>query len=208
MYSVCVCHKITEVSLQERSRNNSHCTYSHVKVHGISLEAKIGYRCVICGRVVFGVRLDCFSFSRCRNTRCSQLNWGAVQLWEVEVMLKLADAPTSEFWDTLTLRCWSQTWCSRVWAPTRGTCCAATLSQGVAANWICSENMFLARSCCPRSPHLIAKVITGSGACRREAPCSAVQRSEARALEPKYCPRKKKKKLEGRGEARSQFEVR
>lgn len=116
MYSVCVCHKITEVSLQERSRNNSHCTYSHVKVHGISLEAKIGYRCVICGRVVFGVRLDCFSFSRCRNTRCSQLNWGAVQLWEVEVMHKLSDAPTSEFWDTLTLRCWSQTWCSRVWA--------------------------------------------------------------------------------------------
>lgn len=32
--------------------SKSYCTYNHVKVHCISSEAKIGYRCVICGMVV------------------------------------------------------------------------------------------------------------------------------------------------------------
>lgn len=56
---VCVCGQRSLTSQSRKVQGiiqqdirKSYCTYNHVKVHCISLEAKIGYRCVICGLVV------------------------------------------------------------------------------------------------------------------------------------------------------------
>lgn len=95
---VCVCGQRSLTSQSRKVQGiiqqdirKSYCTYNHVKVHCISLEAKIGYRCVICGLVV-----SVFTWIVSASVAIETLDFHSktgrrVQLERVKVMPKLVE---------------------------------------------------------------------------------------------------------------------